>query len=106
MPTFEAVAESATKIEAEMRRAGLWQLSPLPPHAFDSNVAFCGDTMTCEQWIQFVLLPRVREIVADRGQLPQDSQVAAYAIRNLDVSGSDALLECLAEFDGLFTNRG
>ena len=46
--------------------------------------AFGENTMTFDQWLQFVLVPRLYEIVRDREALPTRSQLAAYAVRALD----------------------
>ena len=43
--------------------------------AVDASVAL--DTMAFSQWLQFILIPRVRAIIAQRGQFPPRSQVGA-----------------------------
>ena len=42
------------------------------------------DTMALSQWLQLIFLDRVRSIVAERGQFPPQSQVAAQAVREFD----------------------
>jgi uncharacterized protein YqcC (DUF446 family) len=93
-------AERADAIEAELRRIGRWQAEPPAPEAFESRQAFFGDTMALEQWLQFVLLPRVRDIVARGGAFPAQSQVGAYALRNFDGDAeAQGLVQILLEFD-------
>ncbi|MGO9258245.1 MAG: YqcC family protein [Bryobacteraceae bacterium] len=53
------------------------------PAAFESKRALFGDTMTFYQWLQFVLLPRVREIIDQHGAFPAKSAVGAYAAPQL-----------------------
>ena len=99
----ERALAGAEAIEAELRRMGAWQDEPLPDAAYGFRRAFAADTMSFEQWLQFVLLPRVRELVASGGMFPPRSQVAVYAVRELDGrQDCDRLLELLHEFDGLF----
>ncbi|HJR72830.1 MAG TPA: YqcC family protein [Luteimonas sp.] len=94
---------SADRIEAELRRIGAWRDNPLPEAAYGFRKAFAADTMAFEEWLQFVLLPRVREIAAERGNFPPRSQVGTYAIRNLDGrEDCDGLIGLLCEFDYLF----
>jgi len=101
-PTHEEVAAAADEIEAEMRRIGAWRDEPLPPEAYEFRQAFAADTMTIEQWLQFVFLPRVRQIVASRGAFPAQSQVGTWAVRNFDgVPEADKLVSLLASFDAL-----
>jgi len=96
---------SADAIEAELRRIGAWRDEPLPEGAYGFRKAFAADTMAFEEWLQFVLLPRVREIVAESGAFPPRSQVGTYAIRNLDGrEDCERLIGLLCEFDYLFAS--
>jgi uncharacterized protein YqcC (DUF446 family) len=93
-------------IEAEMKRIGFWRDQPLPPEAFNFREPFAMDTMTFTAWLQFVFIPRVREIIAARGTLPASSQVAAQAIREFDgYDQADDLVRLLSEFDALIEGR-
>lgn len=97
---YQQAASYADRIEAELRRIGTWQEQPPPPEAFESRVAFFGDTMAFHQWLQFVLLERIRSTVAEQGNFPQRSQVGVYATRELDGDpDGGALISLLNEFD-------
>jgi hypothetical protein len=65
--------------------------------------------MTLYQWLQFVLLDRVRTIVAERGSFPASSQVSVYAFREFGTdphySGS-RLPQLLSEFDDFINTTG
>ncbi len=102
-PTHEAVAAKIAEIEAEMRRAGLWQSDAQRPPAGPITAAFGAGMMTFQQWLQFVFIPNVRSIIAERGQFPSESSVAAMAVREFDgLSKADRLVDLLGEFDALF----
>jgi uncharacterized protein YqcC (DUF446 family) len=88
-------AEAATltdALEAELRRLDRWSAQPLPASAFENMGAFGENTMAFEQWLQFVLVPRLRAIVRDREPFPDGSSLAAYGVR---VFGADAQAETL-----------
>ncbi len=107
MPPLPAiVAAKVDAIEAEMKRIGMWQAEALPAEKLEFQRAFGGDTMAFEQWLQFVFIVRVREIIAARGRFPSGSQVADQAFREWKMWGErgevDGLLELLREFDALF----
>ena len=102
MSARRKAAAWADRIEAELRRIGAWQAEPPPGPAFDSEQAFFADTMTFYQWLQFVLLARLREIAATGGEFPRESEVGAYAVRELDgVAGAGPLIGLLSEFDDI-----
>src|SRR4051794_37140592 len=100
---YERMRVKADEIEAELKRIGYWQQQPLKPEAYQFKQAFAADTMAFPQWLQFVFLPRVREIAAQRKQVPDASNVGAYAVRELDGDPkADQLVTILSEFDSLF----
>ena len=64
--------------------------------------AFGEHTMAFERWIQFVLVPRLRGIVRDRGEFPSGSQLAVHAVRALDGdTDAERLHELLDALDRL-----
>ena len=104
--THEAVGRKVDEIEAEMRRIGLWQERPPEADRLDFERPFGMDKLAFEEWLQFVFVPRVREIVASGGAFPGASQVADQAFREWQMHGErddvDGLLERLREFDAMF----
>jgi len=100
MGAYEQADAFANRIESELRALNVWRNEPLPEAAYRSRQAFFADTMTFYQWLQFVLLQRVRDIVGKRGAFPRGSSVGAYAIRELDGNDEAAgLVTALCEFD-------
>lgn len=81
---FFNVKNKAHEIEAELKRLKRWSAEPLREERFENMGAFGGNSMTFEQWIQFVLLPRIHGIVQTKGDFPESSSVAPYAIRVFD----------------------
>jgi len=96
----ERVAAQITAIEAEMKRVALWQAEPLAPELLQSPGAFGVNTLTFQQWLQFVLIPNVNKIVAAKAPLPETSNTAIAAVRNFDgMDEADRLIDLLGEFD-------
>jgi uncharacterized protein YqcC (DUF446 family) len=81
---YESATGVANAIEAELKKLGRWESKPLPPEKFENMGAFGSDTMGFTQWIQFVLLVRIREIVRDHDEFPSGSMLAPFAIREFD----------------------
>ena len=106
MDRYSLIGNKATEIESELKRINRWDPIELPPEKFEDMGAFGSNTMTFEQWIQFVLLQRIHQIIESKGQFPSQSQVGTYAIRNFDGDiDADNLVRLLNELDDLITQN-
>ncbi len=98
----EIVLAQVGLIEAEMRRIGLWSEEPPSKESFNYALPYAKDSMAFSQWLQFVFLPQVREIVGNYEQLPKSSEIAPAARQQLAGWDKSAhLLDLLEEFDNL-----
>lgn len=79
MDSFARVADSLLGIEAEMRRLQLWSSTPPSPRALRSNQPFCIDTLEFTEWLQFIFLPRMKDLVEQGETLPAVSGIAPMA---------------------------
>ena len=106
MPDSKTVAEKIDQIEAEMKRIGMWSEKPPTADQLDFHRAFGGDKLAFEQWLLFVFIPRVHQIINESGQFPAKSQVHDQAFREWKMWGDapdvDDLLSLLRQFDALF----
>ena len=73
------VASLLIDIEALLRQLGHWQSEQPAPQALASREPFCIDTLTFPQWLQFVFLPRMHELVEQQQALPQSCAIAPMA---------------------------
>jgi uncharacterized protein YqcC (DUF446 family) len=81
---YRKVSSKASEIKAELKRLNRWQHEPMSADKFENMGAFGSNTMTYEQWIQFILLLRIQEIINERGEFPSDSNLSTYAVRAFD----------------------
>lgn len=96
------VEAKAQEIQAELKSLGRWDDNPLPSEKFENMGAFGCNTMTFVQWLQFVLLQRIMEIVRDKSEFPAGSMLAPYAIREFDGDpNAGQLHQLLYELDEL-----
>ena len=89
-------------LEAELRRMRLWEPAPPREELLASPQPFCIDTLALSQWLQWMLIPRMRKIFAGDGELPTRSAIHPYAedcFEHLDDPSS--LLLLIRRFDGL-----
>lgn len=102
---YQIAKDKITAIEAELKQLGRWQNDQLPPEKLENMGAFGMNTMSIEQWIQFILIPRVEKIITEKGDFPL-SQFAVYATRNLDGDPEGAkLIQLIQEFDAIINNN-
>jgi uncharacterized protein YqcC (DUF446 family) len=90
------------ELEAELRRMELWEREPPSDAPLKSERPFCFDTLALSQWLQWMLIPRMREIFAGAGDLPAQSAIHPLAedcFERLDDAGR--LLKLIARFDRL-----
>jgi len=72
-----------------------------------SRMPFCYDTLKFWQWLQWILVPRIRLILADGGTLPDASGITPLAeveFRRLS-QDSSRLLELIREFDSAICEK-
>lgn len=72
-------ADLLLDIEAELRRLALWAQQPPSAEAFASTLPFCYDTLTFPEWLQFVLLPRLKQLIESDAELPSTCGIAPMA---------------------------
>jgi uncharacterized protein YqcC (DUF446 family) len=101
------VAEALFELEREMRSLELWENQSPSKEALASNQPFAVDTLRFPQWLQFIFIPRMYQLVEHRATLPVDCGVAPMAeeyFRPLAVD-SDQLVEQLREIDHLLSHH-
>lgn len=92
-------------LECELRSLELWQAETPSAEALASVQPFCIDSLTFEQWLQFIFLPRMTELLANQLPLPAKCQLSpmgeeAFSGRELPTA---SLLSVLAAIDSQFT---
>lgn len=68
---YQALQTALQQLPHALQQDGLWSHTRPTAAALASEVPFAADTLTIEQWLQFVLLPRMNLLVQQRLPLPQ-----------------------------------
>jgi uncharacterized protein YqcC (DUF446 family) len=99
------IADVLLEVEASLRSSGQWDTASPPAADLISRQPFCIDTLRFEQWLQWVFLPRMQQILEQRKPLPRKSGIFVYAQQYLcksdPVTGN--LLRSIKRFDDLIT---
>ncbi len=100
------VAELLIDVEASLRQMNLWQDQPPSAEAMASIQPFAIDTMGFEQWLQFIFLPTMYELIEKGQPFPTECAIAPMAeeyFRGSELH-SQPLQQALAEIDRLLTS--
>ncbi len=105
MQRLDAVALQLDAVEAALRASGHWQLQSPSPQALASTEPFCVDTLSFDQWLQFIFLPRLRALVASHGLPTGPCGIAPMAEQALAGTAlcAEALLAPLRNLDRLIS---
>jgi uncharacterized protein YqcC (DUF446 family) len=105
-PDRAAVKAVIEAVEAEMRRIGVWDATQPADEQLAEAGAFGAPTMSFTQWLRWVFVPRVHELLESGAALPDHSAVATHATREWGFSplpvDTAPLEDALRRFDDLF----
>ncbi|HHQ6557672.1 TPA: YqcC family protein [Serratia fonticola] len=78
MSISNQVRHNLQAIEQSMGDLALWQLTPPQAEAFASTEPFCIDSMQAEEWLQWILLPRMHALLDANAPLPTRFAITPY----------------------------
>lgn len=68
------------QLEADLQAANLWDKQTPKPAQLMSTQPFATDTLDFHQWVQFIMIPSLRQCVQQRKPLPTKIAVSPMAI--------------------------
>ena len=103
---YHKTTQLLNALQIELQRLDFWQELPPSITAMQSTAPFCCDTMPLHQWLQFIFLPKMRQLIALKQPLPKKIAIApfaevAYANEERNVA---TLIAQLAEIDLLLSS--
>jgi uncharacterized protein YqcC (DUF446 family) len=102
----EALCVVIDRIEETMRRADAWDEEPPAQQLLRSKQPFCYDTLTFLQWVQWQMIPRMRQILDNHEELPESSAILPYAeefVPGAVDADARELLHLIERFDELIS---
>ncbi len=102
----DELAELLLKIEAELRLYDCWGDQPPSIGALQSSLPFCCDTLDVTQWLQFLFVPRMKQILDKQTELPSTCAIAPYLEECMEREAMKVgdLLEVVQQMDKICTN--
>jgi len=94
-------------LEHELRSHGRWDHEPPPAKALYSTQPFAIDTLSFDQWLQWVLLPRMHELLLRELPLPASCAIQPMAEEAYGPHDPDCarIVLIIGQIDALLTNH-
>lgn len=102
----EKTKELLQNIESELKTLGVWESVEPSVNALNSTNPFCYDTLEIHQWLQWIFLPKINNLLEQGQSLPGQCDIASYAEVVYAKSGQERniLIEHLRVFDQFCTS--
>lgn len=94
-------------LETELRTQGRWDAEPPAEKALRSTQPFAVDTLNFDQWLQWILLPRLHELLTRQLPLPGNCAIQPMAeeVYGQENPGTHRITMIIAEIDILLTRN-
>lgn len=80
MSVAERTLKLLTELEHSLKEHSLWDATPPSPRALQSTLPFATDTLEFYQWLQFIMIPALRQRIQTKQSLPNAISVHPMAI--------------------------
>ncbi len=104
----ERLLDTLHQLESALRQLGWWEERPPPAEALRSTLPFHADRLAFHQWLQWVLIPGLRERIRRGDPLPGTCAVApaGAVFWQRQPEAAARLLPLLRTLDRLVTEGG
>lgn len=101
---YAQIETQIQRIEAALHDIDLYGAQRPDDRAFESTNPFCYDTMQFLEWLQWVMFPKTRELLAKNLPLPTFCEIHPLAEEEFKLYPEDteSLLEEIGKLDQLF----
>lgn len=95
-------------LETELRSQGRWASDPPSDAALLSTQPFAVDTLSFDQWLQWILLPKLHELLVLQMPLPTSCAIAPMAeeVYGQSDSAANRIILIITDIDLLLTGHG
>lgn len=104
----QQVTDLLAGLSQELKHLALWQECRPTLEEMASTLPFHYDTLTFEQWLQFVFIERISAMIEHKQSLPHEMLLLPMADESFKKLGDSAttLLDVIGQLDDLFNCRG
>ncbi len=103
MSQHQDVKVLLVSLQQVLEQHGHWQSVPPSDEALSSVEPFSVDTLTCTEWLQWVFIPKMSQLVDHELPLPSAFSISPYVEEALNgAHGRDAIARVTQNIDALF----
>lgn len=101
--SHKEVEDLLQSLERVLQHSNHWSSALPPKEALLSQLPFACDVLTFEQWLQFILIPKLRLLIKNNQVLPGKMQLLPMGeLSFTQVTSRDLILPVLAKLDQFF----
>lgn len=94
------------KLTTVLQENDYWEAEQPSIEALGSSQPFAIDTLRCEQWLQWIFIPKLSHMVAMNMALPAAFEISPYVEEAMkEAKGQAAILAVTRELDQLFKSK-
>lgn len=103
---LSTMADLLLELERELRAQQMWATEPPESGRLASMTPFAADSLAIEEWLQWIFIPRIKELVEADAALPAICNISDYAEEawKQAATDTDALLQILQTIDRHITD--
>ena len=99
------MADLLLELERELRARELWADEPPVAEHLASTTPFAADRLAIEEWLQWIFVPTIKQMIEAGAELPEVCNIHPYAEECLkEMSEPDRLLAILSKIDRHITS--
>ncbi len=105
---YQELSRYLQRLEDELKLLEWWSDTAPAADALESTAPFCHDRMAFDQWLQWVFLPKLQEIIRTNAPLPGSCAIAPMAEVAWHKQSPDTvttLIQLLADIDSCISSQ-
>ncbi|WP_291614907.1 YqcC family protein [Colwellia sp.] len=105
---LENTKELLAALTTELKSLKLWQMQQPSAAELASSAPFCCDTLAFEQWLQFIFIPRITQLINQQQALPAKIALRTMSEESFKHLSAKAkpLLDIIQNIDQTLTAQG
>jgi len=106
-PIYQKCSTLLIELEQHLKRLDLWAETSPSPEQLTSTQPFAVDTLSFEQWLQFIFIPKMTMLVNSQGQLPSAMSIHPMAEESFKQQNKPFkdLLKTIKQIDQLISDH-